>query len=82
METPTGNFTINEAAEAWIKMIESPEAKGTPEQRADLIAKVRAAALKTIGITYGVGSVKLTPTTQMCFADATNAIKQVIRGGK
>lgn len=82
METPTGNFTIPEAADAWVAMIESPETKGTAEQKAELIAKIRGAAPKTIGTIYGVGSVKLTPATQMCFADATNAIKSVIRGGK
>lgn len=80
METPNGTFTIAEAAERWIGMIEAPETKATREQKDALIAQIRAAAPKVIGTRYGVANVALTEFKKLCFTDATNAIKRVIRG--
>ena len=82
MTQPTGNFTIAEAADAWIAMIESPETKATPEQKAALVAQIRSAAPHVIGMVVGVGNVVVGESTQFCFTDACNNIKRVLRGAK
>lgn len=71
MEQPKGNYTISEAAELWISMIQLPETKATQEQKNTLIAQIRAAApqARLTGGSAGAAS----------FAMACNAIKQVIR---
>jgi hypothetical protein len=70
MTTPQGTFTIAEAAEAWIAMIEAPETKATPEQKAGLISQIRNAAPNA-----KLGNDK-------AFGAVTNAIKAAMRGGK
>lgn len=78
MNSPTGEFTINQAAELWIEMIQSPETKAAPEQKSIFIAKIRSASKDVIGTKYGVGNLTLTITDRLCFADATNAMKRII----
>lgn len=78
MQTPAGKLTIAEAAEQWIAMIESPETKATPEQKAALVAKIRAAAptAKVVGVGYPDGVPANVP---VLFTDACNAIKRAMR---
>ena len=77
METPKGTMTIAEAAEKWIAMVESPEnAKASSEQKANMIAQIRAAAPKAQF--PGIDAKKINGS----FVDATNAIKAIMRGGK
>lgn len=78
MTTPTGKFTIAEAAEQWIAMIEAPETKATPEQKSALIAKIRVAAptAKAFGVGYPDG---IPADHKILFVDACNAIKRAMR---
>lgn len=82
MTQPTGNFTIPQAADAWIAMIESPETKATAEQKAALIDQIRSAAPKVIGTVAGVGEITVKESTTFCFADGCNNIKRIMRVGK
>jgi hypothetical protein len=81
MEQPKGTFTIAEAADRWIAMIESPETKATQEQKAAMIAQIRAAAptAKVLGVGYPDG---VPVNMGVLFVDACNAIKKVIREAK
>ena len=73
MKTPNELFTIPAAAEKWIEMIEAPETKATPEQKATLASQIRAAAPKATATAQGITG------RRMEFVAATNEIKRVMR---
>ena len=80
MEQPTGKYTIAEAAELWISLIQSPATKATTEQKAALIGQIQAAT--PIAKISGVGCPQGAPAdTRVLFVDACNAIKRAIRSG-
>lgn len=83
MTQPKGRYTIAEAAELWISLIQSPETKATPEQKDALIAQIRAAApsTKIIGVAGTIAGAAVAHE-RMDFCSACNNIKRTIREGK
>jgi hypothetical protein len=76
MKTPQGMYTIAEAADLWINLIQAWE-NATQIEKDILIGKIRAATPKTEIV--GVGGTFDASTHKMPFSEACNNIKRIIR---